>query len=117
MQFFQNGLLALKNRQRDVYFNLPTNKKKFLTVPFGEEAYDIVASYCQTDAGIETYKLLKRHLKGESPQFEVVNEMQEVKIESEPKRKKRFQKSNMKERFKKRFFLLSLPYGKIFILD
>tara|TARA_R100000655_G_scaffold107378_1_gene157766 strand:+ start:31 stop:867 length:837 start_codon:yes stop_codon:yes gene_type:complete len=93
VQFFQNGLLALKNRQRDVYFNLPTNKKKFLTVPFGEEAYDIVASYCQTDAGIETYKLLKRHLKGESPQFEVVNEMQEVKIESEPKKKKKASKS------------------------
>lgn len=92
VQFFQNGLLGLKNKQRDVYFSLPNNKKKFLTVPFGEDPYDIVASYCQTDAGIETYKLLKRHLKGEVPQFEVVNEMQEVKMESEPKKKKKVSK-------------------------
>ena len=60
--FFQNGLLSLRNKQRDVYFNLPQNKKKFLTIPFGEDPNDIVASYCQTDDGIETYKLLKKHL-------------------------------------------------------
>ena len=35
--FFQNGLLSLRNKQRDVYFNLSQNKKKFLTVPFGED--------------------------------------------------------------------------------
>jgi len=93
VQFFQNGLLVLKNKQRDVYFSLPNNKKKFLTVPFGEEPYDIVASYMQTDDGVETYKLLKRNLKGEAPQFEVVNEMQEVKIENKPKKKKKASKS------------------------
>ena len=71
--FFQNTLLSLRNKQRDVYFNLPQNKKKFLTVPFGEDPYDIVASYCQTDDGLETYKLLKRHLSGEKPKIEVEN--------------------------------------------
>lgn len=60
--FFQNGLLSLRNKQRDVYFNLKNNKKKFLTVPFGEDPNDIVASYMQVDDGIETYKLLKKHL-------------------------------------------------------
>tara|TARA_R110000824_G_scaffold76810_2_gene194570 strand:+ start:92 stop:850 length:759 start_codon:yes stop_codon:yes gene_type:complete len=63
--FFQNGLLSLRNKQRDVYFNLVHNKKKFLTVPFGEDPHDIVSSYCMVDDGIETYKLLKKHLKGD----------------------------------------------------
>jgi|21_taG_2_1085346.scaffolds.fasta_scaffold22864_3 hypothetical protein len=89
VQFFSNGLLGLRNKQRDVYFSLPNNKKKFLTVPYGEDPYDIVASYMQTDDGVETYKLLKRHLKGEAPKFEVENEMKEVKIEVEPKKKKK----------------------------
>jgi hypothetical protein len=65
-QFFGSNLLSCKNKRRDVYFNLPTNKTKMLTVPFGEEPEDIVASYMQTDDGIETYKLLNRILKGES---------------------------------------------------
>lgn len=90
--FFQNNLLTLKNKQRDVYFNLLKNKKKFLTVPFGEEPMDIVASYCQTDDGIETYKLLKRKLKGEAPKFEIENDIKEVKIKSEPKKKKKASK-------------------------
>jgi len=66
VKFFSNNLLGLRNKQRDVYFNLPTNNKKMLTVPFGEDAYDIVASYLQTDEGVETYKLLKRMLTGDS---------------------------------------------------
>ena len=48
---------------RDIYFNLKDNKTKILTVPFGEDANDIMSSYFQTDDGIETYKLLKQMLK------------------------------------------------------
>ena len=55
----------VKNKNRDIYFNLPTNKTKLLTVPFGEDPQDIAASYMQTDEGIETYKLLNRMLKGD----------------------------------------------------
>ena len=47
-----------------MYFNLATNKTKMLTVPFGEDHRDIVASYMQTDEGVETYKLLNKMLKG-----------------------------------------------------
>ena len=31
-----------------------------LTVPFGEDPYYIVASYFQSDEGIESYKMLKK---------------------------------------------------------
>ena len=35
-KFFEYDLLRLKNKGRDIYYNLPQNKKKLLTVPFGE---------------------------------------------------------------------------------
>jgi len=63
VQFFSNNLLSSRNKGRDVYFNLPKNKKKLLSVPFGEAPVDIISSYVQTDDGIETYKLLKKYLK------------------------------------------------------
>ena len=64
-KFFGTNMLMLKNKNRDVYFNLTSNKTKMLTVPFGEEPQDIVVSYLSTDDGIETYKLLCRLLDGE----------------------------------------------------
>ena len=66
VQIFSKGLLSLRNKNRDVYFNLKDNKTKILTVPYGEDANDIMASYFQTDDGVETYKLLKQILKGDT---------------------------------------------------
>lgn len=63
VQFFTNTWLILKNNGKDVFFNLPKNKRKLLSVPFGEDHYYIVASYFQDDDGVETYKLLKKRLK------------------------------------------------------
>ena len=61
-QFFNKDFLRFKNKSKDVYFNLPKNKKKLLTVPFGEDPYFIVASHFQSDDGIELYKLLLKRL-------------------------------------------------------
>lgn len=58
--FFNKTWLVLKNNGKDVYFNLPKNKSKLLSVPFGEDHYFIVSSYFQNDEGVETYKLLKK---------------------------------------------------------
>lgn len=58
-KFFDFGLLTLKNKGRDIYFNLPQNKKKLLTVPFGENNIYILASYLQTDEGLEVLRLLE----------------------------------------------------------
>jgi hypothetical protein len=66
VQFFNNSYLSFRNSGKDVYFNLPKNKTKLLTVPFGEDPYYIVASLFQTDDGIETYKLLKKRLSSNS---------------------------------------------------
>ncbi len=44
-QFFDAGFLTLRNNNKDVYYNLPSNKKKMLTVPFNEDPYTITTSY------------------------------------------------------------------------
>lgn len=55
--FFADNLLVQKRNQ--IYFNTPTNKKKMLTVPFGESRDHIVASFLQSDEGIEALKILE----------------------------------------------------------
>ena len=61
-QFFDEKLLSLRNKNKDVYFNLTGNKKKMLSVPFGEDPFYIVASYLKTDDGLDVYKGLSKML-------------------------------------------------------
>lgn len=44
---------------KDIFYNLKENKKKILTVPFGEDAVDVFASWLQSEAGEEFYTYLK----------------------------------------------------------
>lgn len=56
------NLLTLRNKNRDVYYNLAQNKKKLLTVPYGEDPVFILASFFQSDEGIEVLRLLEKNL-------------------------------------------------------
>jgi hypothetical protein len=62
-QFFAEKLLSFRNKKKDVYFNLPGNKTKMLTIPFGEDPYHVVATYLKTDEGIDIYKGLIKKIK------------------------------------------------------
>lgn len=57
------GLLKIKNKGKDVYFNLPQNKKKLLSIPFGDSAIRTLASFFQTDDGIELMSMLENKLE------------------------------------------------------
>lgn len=57
--FFENKLLILRNSDKEVWFNTSTNKKKMLSVPFGEDPYEMVAHYLQSDEGIDSLKMLE----------------------------------------------------------
>ncbi len=61
--FFDKGLLSFRNKQKEVWYNTSTNKKKMLTVPFGEDPMFIVSSYLQSDDGIEALKMLEKLLE------------------------------------------------------
>jgi hypothetical protein len=61
--FFDSGLLSFRNSNKEVWYNTPTNKKKMLVVPYGEDPYMLVAMYLKTDEGIEALKMLDHHLE------------------------------------------------------
>lgn len=56
----QDGLFVLKNNRRDIYFNLPDNKKKLMGIPFGDDPIKLLTAYLQSDEGIELYKVLEK---------------------------------------------------------
>ena len=62
-QCFDERLLAYRNKNKDVYFNLPSNKKRLLTIPFGEDPMHVISSYFKTDEGVEKLEYLEKQLK------------------------------------------------------
>jgi len=60
-KFFNAGLL-MQNGSK-VHFNTKSNKKRLLSIPNGEDVNLTVASYLQSDDGIEALKLLEKTLK------------------------------------------------------
>lgn len=57
---FQDGTFMLKNKKRDIFFNLPDNKNKLMGIPFGEDPVKILASWLQSNDGLDTYEILSK---------------------------------------------------------
>jgi hypothetical protein len=60
--FFENKLLTFRNGRKEVWFNTNSNKKKMLTVPYGEDPYFSVSNFLKTDEGIDALKMLENSL-------------------------------------------------------
>ena len=58
--FFDKGILTFRKNKKEVFFNTPTNKKRMLTIPFGEDPLYVVSSYLQSDEGIEVLEFLEK---------------------------------------------------------
>lgn len=56
----QDGTFLLKNKNRDIFFNLQDNKKKLMGVPFGEDPTRLLAAWLQSNDGLETYEYLSK---------------------------------------------------------
>ena len=61
--FFAHNLLQFRNGQREVWYNTKSNKKKMMSIPFGEDPYETVALFLKSDDGIEVLKFLEISLK------------------------------------------------------
>ena len=61
--FFDMGLLGFRSGNKEVWYNTPTNRKKMLNIPYGEDPYVLVAMYLKTDEGVEALKMLEHHLE------------------------------------------------------
>jgi hypothetical protein len=57
--FFENKLLALRNNDREIWYNTSTNRKKMLSIPFGEDPFEIAGHFLQSDEGIDGLKMLE----------------------------------------------------------
>jgi hypothetical protein len=60
--FFENKLLTFRNNEKEVFYNTPTNKKKMLSIPFGEDPYSVVASFLKSDEGLDSLSMLETTL-------------------------------------------------------
>ena len=58
-QFFENKLLQFRNNEKEVWYNTPANKKKMMSIAFGEDPYEAVSLYLKSDEGIEAMKMLE----------------------------------------------------------
>jgi hypothetical protein len=56
----QDGTFLLKNKNRDIFFNLQDNKRKLMGVPFGEDPIKLLTSWLQSNDGLETYEYLSK---------------------------------------------------------
>jgi hypothetical protein len=57
--FFENKLLTLRNNEKEVWYNTSTNKKKMLSIPFGEDPYTVTGHFLQSDEGLDSLKMLE----------------------------------------------------------
>jgi len=60
--YFDAKLLSLRNNDKEVWFNTPSNKRKMLAVQFGEDPYEAVALYLKSDEGLDALKFLDSQL-------------------------------------------------------
>ena len=61
-KFFDMNIIQYRNKGKDVYFNLPNNKKRMLTTPEGETGEEAVKKYFETEEGESVYNKLCREL-------------------------------------------------------
>jgi hypothetical protein len=54
------GYFSLRNNRRDIYFNLPDNKKKLMGVAFNDDPIRVLASWLQSDDGLEVFQMLEK---------------------------------------------------------
>lgn len=58
-KIFEDKLLVFRNGDKEVWYNTSSNKKKMLSVPFGEDPYEMVGHFLQSDEGIDSLKMLE----------------------------------------------------------
>ncbi len=60
--FFDNKLIAFRNKRREVYFNLEGNKKRLTTIPFGVDPVQYLADWFKSDDGVDVLVFLEKQL-------------------------------------------------------
>lgn len=57
-RFFDDNLLSFRRNKTEIWFNGPTNKKKLVTIPFGEDPVALATAYLLSDEGLDHLRSL-----------------------------------------------------------
>ena len=58
-RFFSDNLLSFRRNKTEIWFNGPTNKKKLVTVPHGQDHLQVATSYLLSEEGLEHLRTLE----------------------------------------------------------
>jgi len=58
-RFFDDGHLSFRRNKTEIWYNGPTNKKKLVTVPHGQDYLSVAISYLLSDEGLEHLRALE----------------------------------------------------------
>ena len=58
-RFFSDNLLSFRRNKTEIWFNGPTNKKKLVTVPHGQDHIQVATSYLLSEEGLEHLRTLE----------------------------------------------------------
>lgn len=58
-RFFDDNLLSFRRNKTEIWYNGPTNKKKLVTVPFGQDHLAVATSYLLSDEGLDHLRALE----------------------------------------------------------
>ena len=58
-RFFDDNLLSFRRNKTEIWYNGPTNKKKLVTVPHGQDYLAVAISYLLSDEGLEHLRALE----------------------------------------------------------
>ena len=61
-KMFEMNIIQFRNKGKDVYFNLPNNRKRMMTIPEGEDKDDAVFEFFKSEDGEPIYNKLYREL-------------------------------------------------------
>lgn len=59
MAIFENGLLSFRNNRKEIFYNLPDNKKRLLIVPTGKDPMEHLVGFFKSSDGDDVYQKLK----------------------------------------------------------
>jgi hypothetical protein len=61
-KMFEMNIIQFRNKGKDVYFNLPNNRKRMMTIPEGEDKDAAVFEFFKSEEGEPIYNKLYREL-------------------------------------------------------
>ena len=62
-KLFDEKLITSRNNDKEIYYNLSSNKKRLITVPFGQSPAEALADFFKTDDGIEVMRMLEKAIE------------------------------------------------------